>query len=57
MSSQHGPQVLPEVAAAAIELDRRRLSAPEPGWAGILLAVVKAVEAVHTDLQVVSRAK
>lgn len=57
MSSDHRLELLPEVAAAAIELDRRGLASPEAGWAAVLLAVVKAVEAVHLDLRVVSRAK
>ena len=57
MNSRRDLEVLQGVAAAAIELDRRGLASPEPGWADILLAVVRAVEAVHPDLRVVSRAK
>lgn len=57
MNSRRGPEVLPDVAAAAIELYRRGLPAPEPGWAAIMLAVVEAAETVHPELRVVARAK
>ena len=50
MNSSAAPQRLPDVQAAAVELDHFGYVSVEPGWAVITLEIVRAVAAVHPEL-------